>query len=172
MAIFNAEKLSDWEKRPKEYLNKPVDDITRKYLQHCQDKNILNINYLTREGKSEDRRISPQKVLKDYLSGKYYIEAYCHLRKEIRVFQLKKISLREGDSKNIQNNQPESIPCRFTDVEVLNDDGFYVDSVEAECEYCGHKTWSFGRSDESRKRCLALMQEECLENRKNWYVEK
>ena len=171
MTIFNAEKLSEWEKRPKQYLDKPLDEITKQYLQYCQDETLLDITYMTRDGKSEDRQISPKKVLKDYLSGKYYTEAYCHLRKEVRVFQLKKISLRKDNCKNV-HNEHNAIPCRFTDIEVLNDEGFYVDSVEAECEHCGHKTWSFGRSDVSRKRCLALMQEGCLENRGNWYFEK
>lgn len=171
MTIFNAEKLSEWEKRPKEYLDKPVDEITKQFLEYCKNEIVLDINYLTRQGKNEDRRISPKKVLKDYLSGKYYTEAYCHLREEIRVFQLKRITLLEGDRKE-KTITSKAIACRFTEIEVLNDEEFYVESVEAECTHCGHKTWSFGRSDESRKRCLALMQEECLVSNTNWYIEK
>lgn len=170
MTVFNEEKLSNWEKRPKQYLDEGVDEITKRFLQYCQDETVLDINYVTRDGRTEDRRISPKKVLKDYFSGKYYTEAYCHLREEIRVFHLKKISLQDGDGKKSQNVS-EAIPCNFTDIDVLNDDGFYVDSVEAECGNCGHKTWSFGRSDESRKRCLALMQEECPVGKTNWYVD-
>jgi len=50
------------------------------------------------------------------------------------------------------------------------------EGVEATCSDCGHKTFAYGRSDASRKRCLAQMREECPEwerdpNWKNFYVD-
>lgn len=61
--------------------------------------------------------------------------------------------------------------CEVAYVELENDNGIEVDGVEATCMACGHTTESFGDSDRSVKRCLALMREECPEGENNFYVE-
>lgn len=43
--------------------------------------------------------------------------------------------------------------------------------VEATCTQCGHTTRSYGESDASVRRCLALMREECPEDERNFYVD-
>ncbi len=45
------------------------------------------------------------------------------------------------------------------------------DAIEATCTDCGHVTTSFGDSDRSVRRCLAMMREECPEGEDNFYVE-
>lgn len=46
-----------------------------------------------------------------------------------------------------------------------------VDSVTAECGKCGHTTESFGTGEGSRRRCLALMRDECPSGERNFYVD-
>jgi len=53
---------------------------------------------------------------------------------------------------------------------ILNEDGYEVPGVCAFCQRCGHTTESYGQSDASIKRCLALMRETCPEAENNWYV--
>lgn len=64
------------------------------------------------------------------------------------------------------------VPCKISDVMLENDNGFEVEGVVAECSQCGHVTESFGTSDASVKRCLALMGEECPGAESNFYVEE
>ena len=45
-----------------------------------------------------------------------------------------------------------------------------VEGVEATCERCNHCTESFGTSDASVRRCLALLNEECPELENNFYI--
>jgi hypothetical protein len=47
-----------------------------------------------------------------------------------------------------------------------------VAGVRATCSACGHETESFGVGRESRKRCLALLREECPLGESNWYEEE
>jgi len=58
--------------------------------------------------------------------------------------------------------------CTVSDVTIDGKPG-----VRAECSYCDHVTESFGRGEGSRKRCLALMKEECPEGEgeDNYYVD-
>lgn len=43
--------------------------------------------------------------------------------------------------------------------------------VIATCSRCEHTTESFGTGENSRKRCLVLMREECPEDEENFYVD-
>lgn len=52
-----------------------------------------------------------------------------------------------------------------------NDNGHQVLCTFAVCDKCGHETRSFGDHEDSAKRCLALMREECPRNENNFYVE-
>ena len=45
-----------------------------------------------------------------------------------------------------------------------------VEGVRATCERCGHFTESFGTSEASILRCLALLNEECPEEENNLYI--
>lgn len=40
----------------------------------------------------------------------------------------------------------------------------------ATCTRCGHETLSYGTSEASIKRCLALLREECPQGETNFYV--
>jgi hypothetical protein len=63
------------------------------------------------------------------------------------------------------------VPCVVEAVE-LEGDYRPVEGVEAACTRCGHVTESFGTSDASIRRCLALMREECPRNEQNYYFEE
>lgn len=62
------------------------------------------------------------------------------------------------------------VPCEIDDVTLANDDGIEIDGVCANCTRCDHETESFGTSEASVKRCLALMREECPLGEKNFYI--
>ncbi len=60
----------------------------------------------------------------------------------------------------------------YCDTEYIRVKGNFgmVDSVRLECTECEHKVTSFGQSDKSVRRCLALMREECPSGEENFYV--
>ncbi len=43
--------------------------------------------------------------------------------------------------------------------------------VRATCSECGHETTAFGTAGDSRRRCLALLRDECPMGESNWYEE-
>jgi hypothetical protein len=61
--------------------------------------------------------------------------------------------------------------CEVVEVE-LEGDYTEVDGVMATCSRCGHETESFGTSDASVRRCLALLREECPRGEHNFYVDE
>lgn len=63
------------------------------------------------------------------------------------------------------------IKCDIEETYIENENGYDVLSVIATCSKCGHTTESFGTSESSINRCLALMNEECPECENNFYVE-
>jgi hypothetical protein len=62
------------------------------------------------------------------------------------------------------------VTCNIKSAALENEDGYPVDGVVAVCCRCGHSTESFGTSDASVRRCLALMREECPNGERNFYV--
>lgn len=62
------------------------------------------------------------------------------------------------------------VSCVVDEAEIENDEGRMVDGIEVTCSRCGHLTASFGTSDASVRRCLALMREECPGGESNYYV--
>jgi hypothetical protein len=60
--------------------------------------------------------------------------------------------------------------CEIEETELENEDGREVPGMSATCARCGHETESFGTGDNSRKRCLVLMREECPKGEHNFYV--
>jgi len=63
------------------------------------------------------------------------------------------------------------VEVEIVEIELENDNGIPIDSVEATCTRCDHQTESYGTGDASRRRCLALMREECPEGESNFYVD-
>ena len=61
------------------------------------------------------------------------------------------------------------VKCTISEITMKNSSGIDVDSVEATCMKCGHVIRSFGTGENSRKRCLVLMREECPEHEENFY---
>ncbi|UNM07812.1 MAG: hypothetical protein H7A35_13250 [Planctomycetales bacterium] len=56
-------------------------------------------------------------------------------------------------------------------VDVENENGYEVEGVMARCTRCGHETESFGVADNSIRRCLKLLNEECPNGENNFYEE-
>jgi hypothetical protein len=63
------------------------------------------------------------------------------------------------------------VEVEIEQAELENEHGYEVEGVVATCSRCGHTTESFGTSDASRRRCLALMREECPQGECNFYVD-
>jgi hypothetical protein len=53
-----------------------------------------------------------------------------------------------------------------------NDEDVPVEGVVATCVECGHQTESFGTGSASRRRCLALLRDECPQDENNFYIDK
>lgn len=62
-----------------------------------------------------------------------------------------------------------NVSCEIEETELEGDYGM-VASIHASCSRCGHETESFGTSERSIQRCLALMREECPAGESNFYV--
>lgn len=62
--------------------------------------------------------------------------------------------------------------CGIEETAVENERGIEVPGTVATCSRCGHETESYGTSDASIKRCLALMREECPNQESNYYVDQ
>jgi len=62
-----------------------------------------------------------------------------------------------------------SVICTVEGINLLNDDGLSIPSVRVTCGKCGHEVESFGTSDRSVKRCLAVMHTECQREEDNFY---
>jgi hypothetical protein len=58
--------------------------------------------------------------------------------------------------------------CTVTEITINGKPG-----IRAECSYCDHMTESLGVGEASRKRCLAIMREECPEDEgdSNFYID-
>jgi hypothetical protein len=61
--------------------------------------------------------------------------------------------------------------CEIEETLLENEDGFDQEGVRATCGRCGHTTESFGTGEVSRRRCLALLREECPQGERNFYVD-
>lgn len=63
-----------------------------------------------------------------------------------------------------------NVPCQIDETELEAEDGRLVHGVIATCSRCSHSTESYGTSDRSIKRCLALLREECPNDESNFYA--
>ena len=63
------------------------------------------------------------------------------------------------------------IKCEIIEDSEPNDYGTETPCIRAICSRCGHETMSYGDSEESIRRCLALMREECPLDENNFYIE-
>lgn len=66
----------------------------------------------------------------------------------------------------------ETVKCETEEIFIDNQYGIPRPGVKAVCTKCGHEVQSFGRSEKSIKRCLAVMCEECPNDEDNWYEEE
>ena len=64
------------------------------------------------------------------------------------------------------------VQCDVEYTELTNDSDRLVDGVVATYSRCGHATESFGTSEASVRRCLAMMREECPEGEGNFYKDE
>lgn len=62
------------------------------------------------------------------------------------------------------------VECQVEEVILENDEGREVEGVQLTCSECDHQTESFGTTQRSINRCLALMREECPNGQENYYV--
>ncbi len=62
------------------------------------------------------------------------------------------------------------VECAYEEIAIENDSGILIDSIELQCSRCDHITKSFGTSNRSIKRCLALLAEECALGEDNFYI--
>ncbi len=65
----------------------------------------------------------------------------------------------------------DRVKVEIEEVDLDADEGGVVPGVRATCSDCGHETESYGQGPKSRRRCLALMREECEEGLENFYVD-
>jgi hypothetical protein len=63
------------------------------------------------------------------------------------------------------------IEFQIEETELENDSGRMIPGVIARCSECDHETESYGTGENSRKRCLVLMREECPCGDDNFYVD-
>jgi hypothetical protein len=63
------------------------------------------------------------------------------------------------------------VKCEIIEDSETNDYGTESPCIRAICSKCGHETMSFGDSEASVARCLALMREECPRSENNYYIE-
>jgi hypothetical protein len=64
------------------------------------------------------------------------------------------------------------VTCSVEETEVENENEQSIPGVVVTCSRCGNETKSFGTSDRSIDRCLALLREECPKKEKNFYVDE
>lgn len=62
------------------------------------------------------------------------------------------------------------IECEIEETELETETGRTVDGIRATCGKCGHEVESFGTHENSVRRCLVLMREECPEEERNYYL--
>lgn len=62
------------------------------------------------------------------------------------------------------------VNCTVEEAFVQDNYGNEVPGVIATCGDCQHQTESFGTGEGSVRRCLALMREECPQDKRNFYV--
>jgi hypothetical protein len=63
------------------------------------------------------------------------------------------------------------VEVSIEEVVLENDEGREQEGVCATCSRCDHQTESFGTGPRSRRRCLALLRDECPNGEENFYVD-
>lgn len=63
----------------------------------------------------------------------------------------------------------DTVICSVEVTTAINDDDREQTCTVVTCGECAHKTQSWGDGPRSVRRCLALLREECLEERENFY---
>ena len=168
--------LDNWEKQGQRAITNASDPKTKRILLAIKAGEKLQIRYSKPNGVDE-RTITPKMVFLKSGEAETYVEAYCHKRNARRVFMIKRITIlgEDGNSETLRAGALSRTTDRVTcSVDYVELDGDYgpVNGIEVTCNRCGHVTESFGDSDNSIRRCLALLREECPRGESNWYVKE
>jgi hypothetical protein len=77
-----------------------------------------------------------------------------------------------SDGERAGTGGAEPVRRVLCEVEETELDGDYstVEGVCATCSRCGHETESYGTTDASVKRCLAMLRDECPNGERNFYI--
>ncbi len=62
------------------------------------------------------------------------------------------------------------IVCEIEETDLEGENGRAIPGVIVRCAECDHEVESFGTSERSIRRCLALLRESCPSNEENFYV--
>lgn len=68
-----------------------------------------------------------------------------------------------------ERDEEPPVECEVEYDDIENEDGIIMPGVRVTCTRCNHTEESFGQSDKSIKRCLALLHENCPMDENNWY---
>lgn len=192
-----------WEKLPRIDLKTPASFKGKELFTFYERQQTVCVRHSNGYKKPTIRRI---KIIRFFTveSPKYrtdYLEAFCYLRKESRVFKATDLTILSAsecpevsedmstescstvDVSTTQNlgsikkhvggptKVAREVSCEIIDVDLISDDGRLIPSVQAICSKCGHVTESFGADLPSIKRCLAEMRDECPRGQQNFYVQ-
>ncbi len=64
----------------------------------------------------------------------------------------------------------DRVKCSVEEADLKNETGQDIPGVIVTCERCDHFTESYGTTERSIKRCLALLREECPNGEENYYT--
>ena len=185
----------DWETLPRIEVTVPKSFKGQQFWPLIEKKVVTCVRHSTAYKSPTRRRIKPLRLFRveDPKYPDEYLEAYCHLREELRVFRVSDLTILNGrdcnaDKKVIhtvfpgdiygadrnegtsENTGSSGVVCSIIKTNLFDDYDRLAPAVEATCSRCGHTTESFGDSENSVKRCLALMREECPKKQNNYYV--
>lgn len=86
-------------------------------LYHCVNSLMnaqrVNLNYKDFNGNPSQRAVSPQRLI--YYRDNWYLDAYCHLRGELRSFALARITTLETSATTAKAISPEQLDEHFRD---------------------------------------------------------
>lgn len=95
----------------------------------------------------------------------------CHNDDYEHIFEYDKHN--KGERRMYNNTKRETVECEVEFIGDMKDKrGNNRDGVRVACTKCGHYVDSFGQGENSVKRSLAMLCEECPRGEENWYREE
>lgn len=64
------------------------------------------------------------------------------------------------------------VSCEIEEIEIENENGIDVESINVTCTRCEHSVKCYGRSDRSVRRAMAMLAEQCPEGEHNFYCDE